>query len=445
MYLALGSVIAYELGFNELIVCENGVTSFNIPRSEQINGTLATRSTHPRFVDLFERLVSEIYGRDFNIQNPFIWKTRAEVLEILKENECEYLLPLSSSCALSHRPRIHPHCGTCSQCIDRRFAISYKRLDALDELNAYEKNIFLDDIDEGEDRIQAVSAVKFAMDLLKRDNIDLFCEHYGEVFEAVESSPGDPEEVLKSIYDLHYRFATELREVMRAEHGRNWDKLYTGELPENSLLMLTRPGGLALPDASLALKTEGLIQKLRKTPAGDSKPFEDLTEEIFKFLFCEGIPPEESLNIPQVQFSSDQGYTKRDLVFENRASEGFWGEGKKEYNANGIIVDAKNYQDEISGDTVRGFASKYIKPYGLGRLGFVVARQIPPDIKAPVSQKNRPSGAVKAQKDQLRDSPHSVIIILDEADLIEMLRMKTMSINPTELLRDRIFTLRARL
>jgi 7-cyano-7-deazaguanine synthase in queuosine biosynthesis len=444
LYFSLGAVVAYELELSELVICENGITTFNLPRLGQTMGALATRSTHPRFVHLFHQLIDEALNARFQITTPFLWRTRAEVLKVLKENDCTDLLPLSSSCNESRRSKIHPHCGVCSQCVDRRFAVTFAGLDGLEgELEGYEKDIFTDALDEGPDRTQAWSIVRFALDLQQRD-VDSFCKQYGEVYEAVDSLPGDPEQTLQAAYDLHERFATEVDAVMAAQHSRHWKKMYQHGLPENCLLMLTGPTGPRLPDPETTERAQDLIRRLRECPVGQSKLLEDVCEEVLIFLFCEGSPPEQTLRMPDPQSATDQGYERRDLLFENRATEGLWAEIRYEYDAVGIIVDAKNYDKEIDGATVADFSSKYLKDYGVGRFGVIVAREVPSETKSVTSIRSRVPSAVKKQKDEWRDS-RKMIVLLGEEDLVEMLEIKAKSYDPTKIIRDRVFTLRSRM
>lgn len=444
LYLALGALVAYELGLNELVVCENGITTFNLPRTGQTIGTQATRATHPRFVHLFRQLVSQVLQIDLQIQTPFVWQTRAELVQILKENSCAQLLPLTTSCGQSRRPKMYPHCGVCSQCVDRRFAVVRASLDGLDgELDGYEKDIFTGELNEGPERAQALSVVNFALDVQRRDP-DSFCERYGEVYEAVDSLPGEPDRNLEAIYELHCRFADEIDHVISAEHARNWQRLYRRELPDSCLLMLTGPAAPGSPDPQVTQDAHELIDALRHCPVGKGKAFEDICEQIFSFLFCEGVPPDEALRRPIAQSASDQAYERRDLLFENRASRGFWKQMATDYDAAGVIVDSKNYEDELDGETVGSFSSKYLKKHGVGRFGIIVARRVPLQAGAPAARTDRVPSAVKRQKDEWRDS-QKMILLLGEDDLVEMLKMKASGYEPGDLLRDRIFLLKSRM
>ena len=444
LFAALGALVTYEMGLSDFFICENGITSLNLPRLGQTTGALATRSTHPQFLRLFHQLVAEVFGVDLRIEAPFAWKTRSDVIEIMKRNHCTDLLPLSSSCAHSRRPKIHPHCGICSQCVDRRFAVMYSGLDTPDELHGYERNIFTDAL-EGTEKMQAMSPVQFALDMRRR-SLDSFCEKYVQVYDAIiDSAPGEGEQILKAIFDLHTRFANEVHEVIGREHGKNWDKVFNRQLPETCLLMLTSPDSSRRADALITERAEDLAQKLRECQVSESKPLEDICEEILTFLFCEDVPPTQALKKPDSQSKTDQGYKRRDLLFENRATEGYWAEAKREYDASGIVADAKNYKSEIGGDTVSEFSSKYLKEYGIGRLGIILARKVPAETRTAVTGNSRVPSAIEEQKNQWRDVPHKMIVLLGEDDIVQMLQMKASGIDPTELLRARIFTLRSRM
>ena len=70
---------AVGAGQQRILFYENGVVSFNLPTAGQVVGTRASRTTHPRTIQLMERLLGLLLQRDFRVENPFIWKTRAEV------------------------------------------------------------------------------------------------------------------------------------------------------------------------------------------------------------------------------------------------------------------------------------------------------------------------------------------------------------------------------
>lgn len=445
LFLSIGSVLAHELHLNELMIYENGITSFNLPRLSQTIGAQASRSTHPKFIESFTNLISIIFDSNIQILNPFLWKTRAEVIDVLKDNGVSELLPISSSCNHSRRPTIHPHCGTCSQCVDRKFAVIYSGHSNQNyEKENYAKDLFVDALNEGEEIMQAISPVHFSLNVLNND-IDYFSKEYSQVYDAISSISDDHEDALYKIFDLHKRFASEVKTVMGLKHGEYWDRRYKKELPNTCLLMMTGDNSVFPTDPTIFKKAQELIKKLRDCEPSKAKPLEDICEEIFIFLFCENLPENQALSKPKSQSKTDVHYDIRDLLFENRASEGFWKDIRDDFDAHGVIVDAKNYKDEIDRDIVVNFESKYIKGHGTGRFGIICARKVPEETKKIVALNERVPGAIKAQKDLFTKDPQKLIILLGEEDIINMLNMKASSQNPTDLLRERIFTLRERI
>ena len=90
----------------------------------QVVGAKATRTTHPKTIRGFEALLSLVAGRRFQVDNAFLWKTKSDVVELIAKAGCAELIAESISC--THTWDItneQSHCGYCSQCIDRRFAV----------------------------------------------------------------------------------------------------------------------------------------------------------------------------------------------------------------------------------------------------------------------------------------------------------------------------------
>ena len=123
LYAALGLIVAQLFGRQRLRFYENGVTSLHFPISAHVLGARATRSTHPRALAGFTELFSQILGAAFVVENPYIWKTKTDVVASIVGQGCGELIALTRSCASTRaQTTMHPHCGYCSQCIDRRFA-----------------------------------------------------------------------------------------------------------------------------------------------------------------------------------------------------------------------------------------------------------------------------------------------------------------------------------
>lgn len=143
LFAAIGATIANMLGINALRFYENGIISLNLPVCSQVVGGKATRTTHPKVLDGFRRLFTLMTSRSFAVDNPFIWKTKGEVLKVLADAQCHDLIRESTSCAhVWEMSNEHSHCGMCSQCIDRRFAVLAAGLEGFDPVAHYKFDCF---------------------------------------------------------------------------------------------------------------------------------------------------------------------------------------------------------------------------------------------------------------------------------------------------------------
>ena len=88
MFATLGLIVARMFGRNEMSFYENGVMSINLPISEHILGSRASRTTHPRVFADFSRLFSLLLAAPFVVRNHYLWKTKGEVLRVLADQRC---------------------------------------------------------------------------------------------------------------------------------------------------------------------------------------------------------------------------------------------------------------------------------------------------------------------------------------------------------------------
>lgn len=111
-----------------LIIPENGLISLNIPLTFSRLGTSSTRTTHPYYLELFQKLLNNLECQ-IQIYNPYQFYTKGEMilncrnLEFLKNN-----LHNTMSCSHPDEGRNHGetkpcHCGYCLPCVVRKSAI----------------------------------------------------------------------------------------------------------------------------------------------------------------------------------------------------------------------------------------------------------------------------------------------------------------------------------
>ena len=68
---------------------------------------------------------------------------------------------------------MHPHCGRCSQCIDRRFAILAAGLERFDPAEAYKVDLMYGQRKNVIDRENALSYMRSAQSYIGMSHIDL--------------------------------------------------------------------------------------------------------------------------------------------------------------------------------------------------------------------------------------------------------------------------------
>jgi 7-cyano-7-deazaguanine synthase in queuosine biosynthesis len=257
LFAALGAVTASLFGVNRITFFENGIVSLNLPPLAQVVGARATRATHPQVLAGFRRLLSQAVGQSFDVASPFRWLTKAEVVERVSVNGFKDLIRDTRSCAHVHEmTRLHPHCGQCSQCIDRRFAVLAAGLEQEDPSEAYKVDLFASERLPGPGRELALAYVRSASDIKAMSEVAFF-SRYGEASRAVGFFAEPPGTVAKRIFDLHRRHANAVCAVFDGAILTYAAGLREGTLPSSCLLTLVvgqRYGGSAYPAQTPAIE-----------------------------------------------------------------------------------------------------------------------------------------------------------------------------------------------
>jgi hypothetical protein len=237
LYASLGAVIADRLRIAEVALTDNGFVSLSLPVNDQLIGSRISRSTHWKFLSHFNELATLALRTAPKVVNPFWSRTRSEELEILKQAGMPDLVEQTNSCA--HRRNLtsmRPHCGVCSQCVDRRFATLAAGLEEFDPEEAYETRVFRDALADGDARTTALSYVRFARRLSQLSG-DEFYLAFSELYDCV---PHDRTQriVADAIVALLSRHASAVLGVLEDQIARLKKPLARGQLPGTSLLRL---------------------------------------------------------------------------------------------------------------------------------------------------------------------------------------------------------------
>jgi 7-cyano-7-deazaguanine synthase in queuosine biosynthesis len=238
LFACLGAAVAAHLGIKRVLLPENGYVSINPRINDQLVGALASRGTHPKFLAVFNRLLELVFEGTVTVSNPLWDRTRAEALATLQDADCAHLLQQTYSCGkLQGRSPGKSHCGGCSQCIDRRFAVLMADLEEHDPLNHYEFDLFTDALPEGEPRTVALSYVRFAAQLRPLDPVAIL-DQRRELDMCVDPDDSDADRQFLALADLLRRHAGEVLCVMGQMYSRAGKALANRTLDQDSLLLL---------------------------------------------------------------------------------------------------------------------------------------------------------------------------------------------------------------
>jgi hypothetical protein len=267
LYASLGATIATMLGLNKMRFYENGVVSLNLPPSAQVVGSRATRTTHPQFLNGFSKLLTELAGKTFTVENPFIWKTKTDVLRLIADAGCGGLLKYATSCTHTwEMTKQHTHCGTCSQCIDRRFAVLAAGQDANDPGEAYKVDLLVGERKEGDPRTMLAEYVETANEIEKMAAVQFFGK-YGEASRVLRHIGGNADATAMQIYDLHRKHAKQITGVVDQALAKHAAAIRKRELPPSCLLRLVADSSAAGGDGTPAGKKHVQNSQL---PLGDN-------------------------------------------------------------------------------------------------------------------------------------------------------------------------------
>lgn len=235
LFAALGTAIAASLGINRVFLPDNGYVSVNPQISSELAGALASRGTHPTLLRLLTALNDVLFEAPIVIENPLAHRTRAEALTVLRELDCPRLLTQTHTCG-NHRgrPRDQPHCGYCSQCVDRRFASLAAGLAQFDPVESYGLDIFTAALPDGEARKIPLLYRQFARETQSLSDDDMVARH-PELLGCID--PDHPL-ALPQVIDVLQRHAHEVLAVMESQVVAHSRALAWGELPATCLLHL---------------------------------------------------------------------------------------------------------------------------------------------------------------------------------------------------------------
>lgn len=178
-------------------------------------------------------------------------------------------------------------------------------------------------------------------------------------------------------------------------------------------------------DEQAKARAMALMDRLSTTPSGreNATAYQYLVLEILNFLFA----PELIDGKPEVR--TIDGTERRDIIFTNDSDDSFWAYVRTNHDGLLLMFEIKNTDD--LGMAAVAQTATYLGSR-LGRLGFIVARKPPtPDLMKKTFAVWNDSGTEK-----------KVILIIHDAQLIEMLNIRAEDKSPTKWMQNHYRTFR---
>jgi 7-cyano-7-deazaguanine synthase in queuosine biosynthesis len=244
LYAALGATVAAMLRLSRVRFYENGVVSLNLPPSAQVVGARATRTTHPQVLNGFSDLLTCVAGKLFTVENRFRWKTKADIVRLIAEAGCHELIGHTTSCThtwvMTHE---HPHCGICSQCIDRRFAVLAAGQAAHDPGDRYGVDLLVGERPEGQPRTMLAAYLEMANEIDRMSLLQFF-GRFGEAGRVLRHVGGSAEAAAQQVFDLYRSHAQAVTRVVVEGLASHATAVWRRELPAGCLLRMVFDCGL---------------------------------------------------------------------------------------------------------------------------------------------------------------------------------------------------------
>jgi 7-cyano-7-deazaguanine synthase in queuosine biosynthesis len=247
LFVSLGAAVAAALGLPRVLLYENGVVSANLPLCAQVVGARASRTTHPRVLAGMTRLLTALAGRPLAVENPFQPRTKADVVKLLADAGCADLIRHTRSCA--HPPAAtnrRPHCGVCSQCLDRRLAVAEAGQGEHDPADTYRVDILGGEIPEGQGRTMVAVYAETALRVARMAPTRFF-GLYGEVSRLLEPADRTATAAAHAVFALHHRHADGISRTLHDAARRQLTHALWGDPHPTSLLRMVQGEGAEDP------------------------------------------------------------------------------------------------------------------------------------------------------------------------------------------------------
>ncbi len=306
----------------EFFVHENGITSINLRKQVDSVNARMSRTTHPKTIGLLREFF-RLFDKDFDITTPYYNKTKSDVMEIFKSYREENIISSSVSCSSTrNKPgNSYTHCGCCSQCIDRLFAVYAARLEEYDVVYADD---VIRQIPNKKTRQILYNTLRLACAESGSSKDELYVNYTDEITDVINYWPEDnPDDSLDEIYRLFGRFGDSVIRAIKSIQLKFEDPRAT--VDKNSLLgivagreYLNTPIQVRVNEIDAMLRKAIPMSFQREKPKNET----DMNDKIQGLLSTQGAFTREYpvLQFGETAYKAD--HAKEGLIIESKFPRG---------------------------------------------------------------------------------------------------------------------------
>lgn len=239
LYTSIAFGLSKAIGKNDMYIFENGVTSINFPKRQDLVNARASRTTHPKTLALLTSFFNLIYDSPFEIKHPYLLKTKCDVIQTLIDVDGKDLISTSVSCSKTFlNTSQFTHCGVCSQCVDRRFAMYATGIQQYDEEGIYAFNFLKESIEDSFTKTTLLDYIRLASDFSGLSLDSFYHNHLNTLVDLDDYIIGkDETERTEAVFNLCQRHATQVEKAIEGMRSA-FDKPFNQRKINNSLLDL---------------------------------------------------------------------------------------------------------------------------------------------------------------------------------------------------------------
>jgi len=345
LYSSIAFAIATAYSQNTFYLFENGITSINFSRREDLINARASRTTHPKTLELLTELLSLVNESQIKIEHPFLFKTKTDILQLLaKYEKKEYINSTVSCCKTRMKLQNSTHCGGCFQCIDRRFAAYGAELEEYDGTAIYDVDFINQKIEDRAMKTTIMDYVRLALEFRKMNYMTFCSERLAELADLEDYIEGNDEnEKIEKVYRLCIHYGEQI-ETAISRMNKPFDVIIPG-----SFLDIVRDREyLKEPVINLAQRISNKLDKAIPIAFKNNKPKNenDFNDKVNAIL--EGEKDEYKREFPSISFAlakaiPDHSINNLDLLIESKYIRG---KTAPSVASEGIAADMTKYPTE---------------------------------------------------------------------------------------------------